>query len=462
MTPTAVVESCLRGLSERMRTGVGGTQAAVVFAEMVAERFPIDQMSAADCVEAHRLLDESVLAAGGETTELRISRNLWGGDLARDFCARLLEDEPLATQQVRATNAKESVEVREPELAMAAELTTPEWLQTLSEVSEELNGKLEAQVEALLALAYSLMLKRSNEAARKATNRVPAAIAADLDIEMADIAAARDLVKSTRYGWPEEATPILAMLTVDLQEALEEVAEDLGVSIEEAVRGNHEELNRRLAAELGVSVREVEDELQGEQDAAAREAGVAAVGLLIAWVTSVLRGRGLETEPELSASAVIPADIGAAIVATAGGASGGGGAAVSRSSIGTVLTPDGEPSSGRGVSPWGARFLRKAAEELLGRFGELGGGGQELRIVTEYTWVYGSKSTRFQPFEPHCKLDGDTWIDEEERGNIVRPDADDFDPTDQPTLDGYYPQDHRGCQCRIAERFALEADGVRF
>lgn len=461
--PAAVFEACSRGIAERVRTGIGGTAAAVQFAEFVIDGYPLEVSMLAEVVEAHRLLDQAVMRNGVETRECRVSRNLWGGDAARDWAeaeietARVRRSVPpvfdggqpgFDISPVSATHDEHPVSEAaaatiEP---LAAELTEAAWLTRIGTRTQRIDARLRTAIDAAMQQAWATIRRELTIRADRALKRVPAGMAAELDMDLRD-QILNDLRTDPHHAW-RQAQPMCALLSVDLAEAIEVVAADLDLTVTELIADAHENIREAIAEEADIDQAEVDAELVEEQNAAAEAAVALLIALFVAWATGRLNNVDVdegETAPDVKAPAAIAADI----VVAAGGAAVVG-AGVSRGRGNRPVGPDGNPVNNladrwvrQAIEAQSAQALAAAARGNADEAARLAGRIplQTLRVVFLKEWDYGDKATRFRPYQPHVDKDGRRWITEDEADN---------------ELDGEAIGDHIGCQCRAKTTPGLE------
>ena len=487
--PQQVVEACCRGLAARLRSGEGGTEAAVEFARLVYEGFPIDGTIAAEVVEAHRQLDRAVLQRGGTTRSLDTSRDLWGGDSAPGWAAGVIERRVSALPQPPpglgawpAPGHHQPPPAPNPAPVLAAHqpghTTTPEWLTELDSRLDRLEQAALAGLVELTRLAYLGALRHLGVVARRSVKRVPQAVRAglndsDVDRLMSTVKQMRVTVhdQPERRQW-EHTAPVLAVLGVTLEEALVGAFDDLEDAAARLISETQEAVVTETADALGVDPGPLLDDSADER-AAAQAAAVAA---LVAGVSETIASRVTPsdrpstTEPaddaemagrivEHAETLQVPTWVAGTAAALAGGAAGSE-SSVSRDAATGIPVDD----TGRSVTGLAARWVRdtfarvgrsvrSAAEtgrQIVGAAADLVSAAGSVQIVDRYTWVYGDAATRVTPFPPHRALAGTTW----DATTTATPEVTAADP-ETGEIVGFYPQDHPGCQCRLAVRRTL-------
>ena len=405
MVSESVFRSCLQGLSQWRRYEVGGTRAAVEFAEAVVGHREVDAVTAVEAVEAQILIAARHVDVG-DTREVKIARLLWGGDDGWEWCERIVE-----------------AAAQPPAVPVAAERGTsgPDF-ERLADGLFSIDDRAIGELEAAFWVAFRQALRQATASARRANRTMSVAAQTNAGLVGDDLDQARARIRAAGPfdGWAAAGDRVLAAIDADLERAVESALEDYEEVAAGILRRAVARAVRLVASVLGVAQDDVAG--FGSSESEIREAAGFARGWLLDWVRARLAGdRDGEDLPELD----VPVEVFRDTVGIAGGAVLAG-RGLGRAAGGVAVDADqglvGESVGGRLVD----RVLGGVSSGVVTAAGLAAG----LRVGRSFRWSYGDRGDRVEPFEPHFRLDGRTWVSGE----------------DGP---GYFPGDHRGCQCRV-------------
>lgn len=458
LAPQTVYRACLRGLKRHDRAAkytpnTGATAAALSFAEIVSNGFPIDAATAVEILEAHRLLDEMPRHPDGESEPQIVSRLLWGGDDAPEWAEAIvagerqaqleqLEPEPavssslLTLDEVRAIGAAEiaadpvlaekaaAYEASRPDV-VAAESSMAEARRAVAQLADDLfaiDERVAAELRAAFWVAYRAALRAASAAARFESSRVSRAdrVAAGIDTET--LTAAQEQIRAAgRYdGYQAIPDNVAAVISPDLERALSAALDDYEEVAAGILRRARLGARRRIADRLGVGQGDIEDLVASDEsiDVASSTLRVA----LLEWVRARLDG---DREPEDLDQLQVPEDALAVAIRTTAGA-----------------TADDDEAESIGAS-LATRVLDRISRGLL--ISSIAGLAASV-IRPEWRWDYGDPSTRAtEPFPPHFRIRNQTWRNPEERLQKIG--------TARPKGDA----NGGNCQCRIVRNWRLTA-----
>lgn len=423
--PRSVYLACQRGLRrwDRMRVTcpdhTGGTSASVVFAELVADGFPVDAATAAEVLEAHRLLDTAPRHPDGESEQQIIARLLWGGDDAPEWAVAVID----ADRREQTPDPVGGVHVA------AAVGDDDRVLDRLADDLFTIDSETITALRSAFWVAYRTALRAATSTARARSFRIPKAdqIAAGLVGTELDDARAAMVAAGPHRGYQAMPDSIAAVISLDLDAAVEGSLDDFEEVVIAILLAALADARRAVADGLGVAVETVVGVgvVDGVRDAARQLRSD-----LHGWVRDRLDGDRL---PEDLGEVVVPEGFFASALSTAGGAAAGDeGDSLSSPIAEAVLvavasggvTASALTVGGAGQSVAGAaRSAVDVARSVVGRI---------PRPRRVYTWVRGNPS---EPYPDHEFLDGRTWTTDEERFRAVG--------NERPRV----PHPH--CRCRI-------------
>lgn len=419
LAPTSVYRACLRGLKRydraRMVThDTGATAAALAFAETVADGFPVDAATAAEVVEAHRLLDEAPRRPDGETEQQRLSRLLWGGDDAVDWAERLVER--TRTPLPDPTDPPADTVVVVPDRVAAA--PADDLLERLSVDLFDLDTRTIDQLRSAFWVAYRTALRSVTSKARARSHRVPKAqqVAAGLDDQELNECRRAMSDGGPLLGFREMPDRVAAAIDLDVDTAVRSALDDYEEVAAGILAGSVARAARLIADRLGVDLTEIEA-LAPAPDSSRLAAGQLRADLL-EWVREAF---DVDRDPDEVLELTAPEESLAAAVSLAGGVVDDDEDSVSVSTLDRVLA---------GVV--GGSIVAPKLGKIAGRF-----------VERVWRWEYGDPSSRpHGPYRPHLRIRGVTWATPEERARKIgnaRP-----------------RRPHKYCQCRIRRTWRLK------
>lgn len=437
--PEQMVAQCCAGLRLRADTGRGGTARSVPFAQRVCRGEPITAQDLAGML-AHMGAIEDAMTVRGITDEaLGVAWRLWGGDPGREWAERWVypRPEPLVAAPTPARPAPAG------------------WVAVL-------NGLAAAEV-ALLARIHEVIEAGVDVAVAKVQAKVVNALTrppAPLRAALGGLAHRDQVLAAMRDApTPEQSigglsAPLRAALapTIGEEDTLRALFDAHTLPRVGQLLAAHQQAAVDALARAGASEQDlVELSVQFTVDRDCAVAWLSAV--LLEFTARLMSGRDPYGEQgEAPQVGRVPASIPFVLLGLAGGGDpeNRGEQDYVRAGSGTVLCAG--VALGASVMRMVVRLAARGVfdpEAFTAAFTVRVRRQPQVRVSTRTTWKWGGSS---RPFEPHRRLDGVSWVSEDERREVCR------NRESWPRTPALYPGDHRGCSCSLVTELVVEQE----
>ena len=395
--PESVWLACNRGLRRYDRLvaaspeHTGGTAASVEFAQTIVDGFPIDAATAAEVLEAHRLLDTAPRHPDGESEQQIVARLLWGGDDAPEWARVVIDD------QRRPTPPTPPV-VAVPDRVTAAASPEQRVLDDLADDLFRIDDETIVALRTAFWVSYRSALRATTSAAKAKSFRIPKRdqVAAGLGDQDLNAARAALAAAGPYDGWLAIPDHVAAVIPVDLDRAVDASLDDFALAAEEVLTGALDEATVAIAAALGVAVADIVEFSVPVDNVRS------AVNRLRSDLHGFVRDRlDGDRDPVDLGEVRVPDAIFHQAVGTVGGSS--------------VLDDEGESLTAPLLGAvLGAVAVGRVASSVLDGLRDAAGRFPRPRRVFE--WVRGRPA---DPFPDHLSLGGRRWGTEAERFSVV-------------------------------------------
>lgn len=386
--PAEVVDVAQAALETRVERGSGGTARAVALASALAtgviRPWDLGEIRTWHEKNPDACTDQASTLLGG----------MYGGAAGRAWCAAV--DLPDAEARIVALHSGEA-------RVAAAPLPQDEKLRRLSDKVNAIDRTTVTRLHAAANVALE-------EAIRSAKVKL-------------DVKGRRN--EKTKAAMAASAgritAPLLAAVGVTENELLDRRFDVFGSTALAWLTAAEKRKLRAAALALGLDADELDDFYDGEIE----RRSIAAAGFLVAGLgilaRATLSGHGIVPEEQQGEFAG-PVPFGMVREAWAVAARGATPPTIDESGPGPAATDD---IAQRAVNA-GKSLTESIIEDTVGP------------LILKRTWRHGEP---LRPFDPHERLDGESWIDAEHGGILTA------DPSAWPYVEEYEPGDHDGCTC---------------